>query len=1349
MKLRINPNLDQWQHFGIAIFAIAIATSLKILLEPLIHLESPFLLFLAAVMGSALYGGLLAGILTTILAVLVIQYLFLPPTQGFLGNHWDQNLRLVLFFIEGVLITQIITSLDKAKDRLQFSQKALNESETHFKSMVDSVEDYAIFMLDPKGFITSWNTGAQQIYGYRSDEIIGKHFSCFYSQPEIEEGKPKALLEATLLNNRIQKQEWLLRKDGTFFCANSVLTAFRDEQGKLQGFSNVTRNVTDRVAAEKALRESEERFRVTFEQAAVGIAHVSPDGTLMRVNQKLCDILGYTKEELLKLSIEDISHPDDYKINRDYIQKALANQISDYSMEKRYFRKDGSIVWANLTVSLIRESEGKGQNKAGIPKYFIAVIEDITQRKEAEKALQKRENELRLITNAVPVLIIYVNHQKQYVFTNSCFQDWFGYCPEFIQGKPIKSILKQDFYERISPYIERVLGGEKVSFNTYFLDAKGNQRYLSVNHVPQFQNEEVVGFVVVANDITEQQAELLKRKQAEDKIHQLNEELEQRVIERTSQLQKAYDEVELLSNRLNSIIEGTSDFVAGLDLDFRYIVFNDAFRKEIQSIFGQSITLGMSLQQVLAHIPPDQAKKSIDTWSRALNGEKFTVIECYGNKGQDQRFYELTYSPITNYQGTLIGASMIARNISDRIHYETEIHRLNEALEERVLERTSQLQLANKQLAHEIYQRQETEAALMESEERLRLALEAADLGSWYDDLTTGMLYWSTRCSEMFGLEPTRTDLDYDTFIACLHPNDREKTDAAVKKAIASQQDYGMEYRVLWPDGAIHWISAKGRPFYEGNTPTRMMGVVQDITERKEAEIALAESESRFRRLYESNIIGIVFSDLHGQIEDANDAFLAMVGYSREDLETGRLRWDILTTSESLGITQRAIAELKTTGVCFPFERGYIRQDGSSVPALMGAALLQGTQNKTIAYTLDLSERKQAEASLRESEERFRYLANVAPVLIWMSGIDKRANYFNQSWLEFTGRTLDQELGYGWVEGIYPDDLEACLESYNSAFDARQAFKIEYRLRRHDREYRWVLDEGIPRYSTNGEFLGYIGSCIDISDRKQAEAQMNELNQILERRVAERTTQLEATNKELETFCYSVSHDLRAPFRHITGFVELLLKRNADRLDESSLHYLNIISEAAQNAGKMVDDLLAFSRMGRTEMQFLPVNMTQLVEEVKQDFAPAENDRSIVWEIAPLPTVAGDASMLRLVWQNLLENALKYTTPRSKARITIGSYEKENETVFFVRDNGVGFDMRYVSKIFGIFQRLHSDAEFKGTGIGLANVQRIIHRHGGQTWAEGAVNQGASFYFSLPKFTQEHDTIKLEGYSAN
>jgi len=270
-----------------------------------------------------------------------------------------------------------------------------------------------------------------------------------------------------------------------------------------------------------------------------------------------------------------------------------------------------------------------------------------------------------------------------------------------------------------------------------------------------------------------------------------------------------------------------------------------------------------------------------------------------------------------------------------------------------------------------------------------------------------------------------------------------------------------------------------------------------------------------------------------------------------------------------------------------------------------------------------------------------------------------------------------------------------------------------------------------------------------VTQRKREQEELRRINETLEQRVLARTAELDSTNKELEAFSYSVAHDLRAPLRHMDGFIRLLKKHSWASLDERNQRYLGIVSDSARQMGLLIDDLLAFSRVGRAELQLLPVSLQQLVQEAMQELREETQGRNIAWKISQLPEVMADRSMMRLVMINLLANAVKFTGKRERAEIEVGTSSNEADgIVVFVRDNGVGFDMEYADKLFGVFQRLHPAEEYEGTGIGLANVQRIIHRHRGRTWARGEVDQGATFYFSLPKATEATTYAKVQAHAA-
>jgi signal transduction histidine kinase len=280
---------------------------------------------------------------------------------------------------------------------------------------------------------------------------------------------------------------------------------------------------------------------------------------------------------------------------------------------------------------------------------------------------------------------------------------------------------------------------------------------------------------------------------------------------------------------------------------------------------------------------------------------------------------------------------------------------------------------------------------------------------------------------------------------------------------------------------------------------------------------------------------------------------------------------------------------------------------------------------------------------------------------------------------------------------------------------------------------RAVLTTKIPMRDPQGQIVGLVGLSRDITERKQAVEEIKRLNATLEQRVQERTAELTDAYAQLESFSYSVSHDLRAPLRHIIGFMDLLKKALPPGLDAQATDSLDAIGAASARMAALIEDLLTFSRIGRAEMHRDRVDLQQLLQDVLRELEPDLAGRAIAWKIGALPEVAGDAAMLRQVLVNLLDNALKFTRLRAQADIEVGCCLEPDTCIVYVRDNGVGFDPAYADKLFGVFQRLHPQAQFKGTGVGLANVRRIIQRHGGRTWAESTAGQGATFYFTLPR----------------
>jgi PAS domain S-box-containing protein len=371
-------------------------------------------------------------------------------------------------------------------------------------------------------------------------------------------------------------------------------------------------------------------------------------------------------------------------------------------------------------------------------------------------------------------------------------------------------------------------------------------------------------------------------------------------------------------------------------------------------------------------------------------------------------------------------------------------------------------------------------------------------------------------------------------------------------------------------------------------------------------------------------------------------------------------------------------------------------------------------------------EELQKEVSIRSQQAS---LLNLTHDPIFVRDMDGVITYWNRGAQELYGWTAEQAIGkrtHDLLRIVYPEPLdEIQKELLRAGRWEGELAKTRANGTSVSVASRWALQR-----DANGLPVAILETENDITERKQREEQVRGLNQQLGRRSVE----LESSNKELEAFAYSISHDLRAPLRHIVGFGELLQRGASANLDDKGRRHLTMILDSAKRMGALIDDLLAFSRIGRAETRHSMVSFEHLVKEVQSEVWRETEGRNFQWKIGPLPDLYGDRSMLKVALVNLISNAIKFTRTRTKAEIEIGCSDKQTDgIVVFIRDNGVGFDMKYVDKLFGVFQRLHKMDEFEGTGIGLATVQRIIHRHGGRVWAEGQVGSGATFYLSFPK----------------
>jgi PAS domain S-box-containing protein len=386
-------------------------------------------------------------------------------------------------------------------------------------------------------------------------------------------------------------------------------------------------------------------------------------------------------------------------------------------------------------------------------------------------------------------------------------------------------------------------------------------------------------------------------------------------------------------------------------------------------------------------------------------------------------------------------------------------------------------------------------------------------------------------------------------------------------------------------------------------------------------------------------------------------------------------------------------------------------------------------------------ERKRAEESLRLMNERFTLATRAGRLGVWDWDLQKNELIWDSRMYELYGVKREDFAGAyeAWLQGIHPDDRAASDEISKQAQRGEREYDTEFRVVWPDGSIHYLKAYGQFVKDAEGKRVRMTGVNYDITELKEAEHKVTELNRDLERRVNERTAQLETANKELEAFSYSVSHDLRTPLRAIDGFSHILLEDYAGKLDDEGKRLLNVVRTNTSRMGQLIDDILQFSRSGRLEMTLSEIDMEQLAREICAELQPSAAGGKLQFEIESIPAARGDRAMMHQVFVNLLSNAIKFSRTNKTPKVLVGASVKEEETVYFVKDNGVGFDMQYVDKLFGVFQRLHSVNEFEGTGIGLAIVKRIIDRHGGRVWAEGKVNEGATIYFALPNKGMNHE----------
>jgi PAS domain S-box-containing protein len=698
----------------------------------------------------------------------------------------------------------------------------------------------------------------------------------------------------------------------------------------------------------------------------------------------------------------------------------------------------------------------------------------------------------------------------------------------------------------------------------------------------------------------------------------------------------------------------------------------------------------------------------------------------------------------------------LGKEIAKRERREQELETLTHELESRVKERPRELETINVFLEKQFAAGIETQLALRTSQARLSSVIESAMDAIIMVDDERRVLLFNRAAENVFGIKAAEAvGQPLNHFIP-------QRFHAAHDEHIRKFSMTGVTGRRMGALGQLWALRADGTEFpieasvsqADAEDKKIFTVILRDVTERRQAEAR----NLLLAAIVESSDDAIMSKDLSGKILSWNKGAERLYGYT-EAQAVGR-HISIIVPRDRQDETVHFLSEVAEGQTITNEETTRLRQDGTTIDVSLIISPMKDADGRVIGasvITRDITNRKMVENTLREKNQ----ILEAAPILV--TDLDGRIVLWNQGSEEFYGYTKEDAIGrvaHDLLQTEYSQPLAQILEQLNHT----GTWDGELIHQRRDGARVMVGSHWILHRDGQGRPTRIVRTNNDITARKAAEQQLatqaaeleaqaqelarsdreiRKLNQELEQRVRDRTRELEAANHEMEAFTYSVSHDLRAPLRHISGFAKILSEEYGPALQPEAGNYLRRIQDGTRRMGLLIDDLLTLGRIGRHEVRLQLTGMNSIVGDVMNDLKPDTEGRSVEWKIGNLPFVEADPALLKVIFQNLISNALKYTRPREHTIIEIGREQIDGQTSVFVRDNGVGFNMKYADKLFGVFQRLHRAEDFEGTGVGLATVQRIVQKHGGRIWANAEIDKGATFYFTLGgNANVEHDEAK-------
>ena len=1150
------------------------------------------------------------------------------------------------------------------------AEEALQASEERYRGVVENTTAI-IFRVDPSGIINFANSRALEFFGYTADELIGRPAVGTIVPLRESTGRDLAAMVDQIAadpNRFHSNANENMCKDGRRVWLEWTNSGVYGADGRLKEFLSVGIDATARKQAEEALDTAQRQVQSIIDNATAVIYAFDLQERFVMANAALAALLNTTPEQMIGKSRHEFMPKDDADWHEANDRQAIdAGKALEF--EENSQLKDRSITWLTTKFPL-RDAQGRIYAVAGISA-------DITERKQAEEALSRNQKTLYDLVERSPFGTYIVDARFRIAMMNATSQDG--------AFRNVRPVIGRDFTEAM-----RVLWPEPVA-----AEIIGHFRHTLDTGEPYYSRD----FIEPRRD-----AEIVEAYEWE--LHRMTlPDGQYGVIcyyYDSTKLREAEAALRESEERFRALYEHSTDAIVLTDPRHggKVLTANPA----ACTLFGWSEAelMGKTREELFdLNDPAIEALVQRRQSAGVARGEL-----TYRRKDGSTFPGEVNTALFTNSHGEPRTVSVI-RDMSERKKAEEELER------------------ERKQLW-----------AIIES-------LDEA-VGVWNTDGSLVLINDAT--AKLYGFEMKEQMLkhlsDYaDVQVRTMDGCELPPEEWPPSRVLRGETFSNWELEQYIPSINKRFIgSNSGRPVRDANGKI-ILGVtsVRDITERKRAEEQVARERAQLESVFEAVEDGIMVFDMAANVVLVNEARARTFGYPNAEA----MRKDLGYFAQHFELREldgRIVPDGdRPAGRVLRGERVIdwellVRRTDTGQSWIISSSTVpvydsQGRQILGVVTTRDITERKQTEEALRQSEARVRrHLSEIETIYrsspIGLCVFDRNLRWvrLNERIAEINGLPLEAHLGKTPHE-VVPDVGEQAEAALRRILETGESLHFEMKgtTRAQPGVQRAWSEHWVPLKDAAGEIIGISVAAEDITERKRAE--MTLMGQ---------TQQLESANKELESFSYSVSHDLRAPLRAITGYSQMILKKGSERFDEETRRRFRMITDNAEKMGRLIDDLLAFSRLGTQAVAKRSTDMEELVGEVWQELVTIHPGREMTLKSGPMPAAWGDRALLRQVYGNLLGNAAKFTRKRDAAVIEAGSCIRDNETVYYVRDNGIGFDMKFYDKLFGVFQRLHGDEEYKGTGIGLALVKRIINRHGGRVWAEGEVDKGATFYFTLP-----------------